>query len=215
MIAGFRLDQFKELLWYMFRRQWRAALWRRLARPEGATPPLTVGFVDLVRFTAVTEQVADDELEHIVVRFEEVAHDAIAENDGRVVKMIGDAVMYAAERPDLSGEGEPRPLFATNRLRRIPVLAAAENTPSGTASLEAAMIPYSVPFPRNEIPSSPVAPKPPSSEMEASPDTTRCAVPAAMSTRLRPLVKPGQVAPSGPPPTQSAGAPPDPASSVR
>ena len=62
--------------------------------------PVAVGFVDLVRFAAVTEQVADEELEQLIVRFEEVAHDAIAEGGGRVVKMIGDAVMFVADEPE-------------------------------------------------------------------------------------------------------------------
>lgn len=100
MATSFRLDQFEQLLWYLFRRQWRAAAWRRLARPAQATSPVAVAFVDLVRFAAVTEQVADEELEQLVLRFEEAAHDAIAEGGGRVVKMIGDAVMFVADDPE-------------------------------------------------------------------------------------------------------------------
>jgi len=95
----FRLGDFEELLWYMFRRQWRAAAWRRLARPAHASGPVVVGFVDLVRFAAITEQVADDELEQLILRFEELAHDAITDGGGRVVKMIGDAVMFVADEP--------------------------------------------------------------------------------------------------------------------
>jgi adenylate cyclase len=100
MVTSFQLDQFEQLLWYLFRRQWRAAAWRRLARPAQATSPVAVGFVDLVRFAAVTEEVADEELEQLVLRFEEVAHDAIAQGGGRVVKMIGDAVMFVADDPE-------------------------------------------------------------------------------------------------------------------
>jgi adenylate cyclase len=100
MVTSFQLDQFEELLWYLFRRQWRAAAWRRLARPAQATSPVAVGFVDLVRFAAVTEEVADEELEQLILRFEDVAHDAIAQGGGRVVKMIGDAVMFVADDPE-------------------------------------------------------------------------------------------------------------------
>ena len=105
-IAGFAIEVFdteslENLMWYLFRRQFRASVWRRLARPlvEGAAPPMVVGFVDLVRFAAITEQVADDELERLIDRFEEVAHDAVTEGGGRIVKMIGDAVMYVADDP--------------------------------------------------------------------------------------------------------------------
>ena len=105
-IAAFVLDvfnteSFEQLLWYLFRRQFRAAAWRRLARPvvDGASPATVVGFVDLVRFAAITEQVADEELERLIDRFEEVAHDAITDGGGRIIKMIGDAVMYVADDP--------------------------------------------------------------------------------------------------------------------
>src|SRR5262245_5421786 len=100
MVTSFQLDQFEQLLWYLFRRQWRAAAWRRLARPAQATSPVAVGVVGLVRFAAVTEEVADEELEQLILRFEDVAHDAITEGGGRVVKMIGDAVMFVADDPE-------------------------------------------------------------------------------------------------------------------
>jgi adenylate cyclase len=96
LIATFKIDDFERLLWYMFRRQWRAAAWRGLARPATGGD-VAVGFVDLVRFSAITEQFADEELEQLIVRFDEVARDAIAEGGGRVVKMIGDAVMFVAD----------------------------------------------------------------------------------------------------------------------
>jgi adenylate cyclase len=100
VVTSFQLDRLEQLLWYMFRRQWRAAAWRRLAHPTQTASPVAVGFVDLVRFAAVTEEVAEEELEQIVLRFEEVAHDAIAQGGGRVVKMIGDAVMFVADDPE-------------------------------------------------------------------------------------------------------------------
>ena len=99
MVSVFQVERFEQLLWYIFRRQLRASLWRRLAAPEPGAPT-TVGFVDLVRFAAVTENVADDELERLIVRFEEVAYDAIVDGGGRMVKMIGDAVMFVADDPD-------------------------------------------------------------------------------------------------------------------
>lgn len=100
-IEVFNTESLEALLWYLFRRQFRASVWRRLARPavDGAAPSTVIGFVDLVRFAAITEQVADDELERLIDRFEEVAHDAVTEGGGRIVKMIGDAVMYVADDP--------------------------------------------------------------------------------------------------------------------
>jgi adenylate cyclase len=93
------IERVQRLLGYFFRRLLRAALWRKLAAPIGehGDQTLTVGFVDLVRFTALTEEVAEEELDQLVVRFEEVAHDRITGRGGRLVKMIGDEVMFVAD----------------------------------------------------------------------------------------------------------------------
>lgn len=101
LINGTSVEPFRDLIWYMFRRQYRATAWRRLAVPAGSgrSAPTCVGFVDLVRFAAITEKIADDELGTLVDRFEGVAYAAIADSGGRVVKMIGDAVMFVAEEP--------------------------------------------------------------------------------------------------------------------
>ena len=90
------------LVGYVYRRQLRAALWRKLADPVniGDRAVLTVGFVDLVRFTAVTEDIAEEQLAELVDRFESVVYDRVTAGEGRIVKMIGDEVMYVAERPD-------------------------------------------------------------------------------------------------------------------
>jgi adenylate cyclase len=71
---------------------------RRLRRalPRGSvdTAPLAVGFVDLVGFTTLARQVAPGALASIIERFEETAHDVTARCQGRVVKFIGDEVMF-------------------------------------------------------------------------------------------------------------------------
>jgi adenylate cyclase len=99
ILDTFSVDAFERLLAYLLRRQLRAAVWRRLGIPTDQLDQTrrTVGFVDLVRFTAITEQVPEDELERLVTRFEEVSHDVVTAGGGRVVKMIGDAVMYVVD----------------------------------------------------------------------------------------------------------------------
>ncbi len=101
ILDTFRINEVEKLLEYVFRRQLRAAVWRRLgmATARQDQPGVTVGFVDLVRFTAITEEVPEDELDRLVTRFEEVSHEVVTVGGGRVVKMIGDAVMYVADRP--------------------------------------------------------------------------------------------------------------------
>jgi class 3 adenylate cyclase len=53
-----------------------------------------VGFADLSGFTGLTEGMSMAELSQLLTGFEEVAEDVVRGGDGRVVKYIGDAVMY-------------------------------------------------------------------------------------------------------------------------
>jgi adenylate cyclase len=73
----------------------------RRARLDEASPMsrLAVGFIDLVGFTPLSRTRAPEELAAVVERFEGLANDIIAAHDGRVVKLIGDAVMFVAVEP--------------------------------------------------------------------------------------------------------------------
>jgi len=88
------LEQF---LGYVWRRHLLAALRRRSAQPSAADRTLTIGFADLVGFTAMTQALDARELAAMVDRFEAVAYEHIPERGGRVVKMIGDEVMFAVD----------------------------------------------------------------------------------------------------------------------
>jgi adenylate cyclase len=90
------------LVGYVYRRQLRAALWRKLADPVhiGERALLTVGFVDLVRFTAVTEDIAEEQLAELIDRFESVVYDRVTASGGRIVKMIGDEAMFVADEAE-------------------------------------------------------------------------------------------------------------------
>lgn len=55
---------------------------------------LTVGFVDLVGFTTMSRRMTTRELGAVVDRFEDTAHAVVTARDGRVVKLIGDEVMF-------------------------------------------------------------------------------------------------------------------------
>jgi class 3 adenylate cyclase len=62
-----------------------------------ALPDLCVGFADMVGFTMLSQQLSDEELAALVSRFEDVAHDTVTALGGRVVKMIGDEVMFVTD----------------------------------------------------------------------------------------------------------------------
>ena len=83
------------LIDYTHRLLFRAALWRRLARPnDGPTVALAVGFADLAGYTELSEGLDEHELSELLARFEELAYDTVAANNGRIVKTIGDEVMF-------------------------------------------------------------------------------------------------------------------------
>ena len=60
------------------------------------TVQVTVGFVDLVGYTRLSGQLDARALGTLVERFEAFASDTVAARDGRVVKLIGDEVMFVA-----------------------------------------------------------------------------------------------------------------------
>jgi class 3 adenylate cyclase len=53
-----------------------------------------VGFVDLVGFTTLSRRLSPADLGTVVERFEDVSHEIATERRGRVVKFIGDEVMF-------------------------------------------------------------------------------------------------------------------------
>ena len=57
---------------------------------------VAVGFVDLVGFTPLSQQMEPGELADLIGRFEAVAMDTATSHGGRVVKLIGDEVMFVA-----------------------------------------------------------------------------------------------------------------------
>ena len=68
---------------------------------EGARPNVNgaIGFADLVGYTARVEASDPFELAAMVERFGAVAREVIAQSGGRLVKLIGDEVMFQASTP--------------------------------------------------------------------------------------------------------------------
>jgi adenylate cyclase len=87
------------LLEYVWRRHLQAATRRAMLRrargeSEGRRVQMAIGFADMVGFTVLSQHLGDDELAAVVARFEELAQDTVVALGGRVVKMIGDEVMF-------------------------------------------------------------------------------------------------------------------------
>lgn len=102
VFAGTMLPTMTQVIEHVWRRHLQIAARRRISReldgPESRSVK-AVGFADLVGFTTLSQQVDEHTLAGIVGRFEEIAYDTVTSFDGRVVKMIGDEVMYVVDDP--------------------------------------------------------------------------------------------------------------------
>src|SRR5262249_2332868 len=70
-------------------------------RPHRTAPtgPFPGRFGRLVGFPPLSSQLSASELAALVERFEDTAHDVVTARDGRVVKLIGDEVMFVVVDP--------------------------------------------------------------------------------------------------------------------
>jgi adenylate cyclase len=101
-LIGVFQQNWERLFSYAHLRQLQAVTKRATFIAEGGAEGgtvLAVGFADLVGFTVLSQALEEHELAQVVDRFESVAYDTIQGNGGRVVKMIGDEVMFVAESP--------------------------------------------------------------------------------------------------------------------
>lgn len=96
-VAPMLLPTLLQVMDFVWRRHMQAAARGRMAREQAGTDPghQVVGFADLVGFTALSQQVSTHELAAVVDRFESIAYDTVGGLGGRVVKMIGDEVMFS------------------------------------------------------------------------------------------------------------------------
>jgi adenylate cyclase len=92
-LANDTLPALDHLLVYMYRRHLAAATEQQLLLMGGeeGSADMSVGFADLSRFTSVSRE--------LIEGFNAAASDAIVEGGGRIVKTIGDEVMFSALEP--------------------------------------------------------------------------------------------------------------------
>lgn len=94
---------FEQLLVYSWRRHLAAAVGRiealGAAEEDLHTYDVTVGFADLVGFTALTNEMHENRLADMVEIFESRCGDVVAGKRGRVIKTLGDSVLFVSEDP--------------------------------------------------------------------------------------------------------------------
>lgn len=100
------LDSLEDQVLYVFRRELSAYAARAASEvlrasengPDELFPLLrAVGFVDLVQFTKLSREVTGEELADIISRFEALGRDIVSVGGGRVVKTVGDEIMFLAD----------------------------------------------------------------------------------------------------------------------
>lgn len=104
------IETFEQQVLYAFRRQlasYTARAGSEILRSVGedwgdeAMPlPRAIAFADLVQFTRLAQSVDGFELADVIKDFEGVCRDIISEGGGRVVKTVGDEIMFLADTPE-------------------------------------------------------------------------------------------------------------------
>lgn len=93
--------EFERLLIYAWRRHLAAAVSRIEALGASEenlhTTHVTVGFADIVQFTALSNKLDERRIGELVEIFEARCHDVVSNAGGRVIKSIGDSVLFVAD----------------------------------------------------------------------------------------------------------------------
>ena len=117
-------EPFEALLLYVWRRHLAAAVARTEAlgaREEDLhTTRLTVGFADIVQFTALSNQLSEERIGDLVELFEARCADVVAARRGRVIKSIGDSVLYVHDDPVAAYEIAEGIITVVGRDARMP-----------------------------------------------------------------------------------------------
>ncbi|MGH8940175.1 MAG: adenylate/guanylate cyclase domain-containing protein, partial [Actinomycetes bacterium] len=105
-LAATHLEDLQALVVYAWRRQLAAVAGRALSpsTSEVVSGRLSVGFADLVSYTRLSQRLEERELAALVDRFGKRSADVIAAGSGRLVKTVGDEVLFVAERVERAAE---------------------------------------------------------------------------------------------------------------
>jgi adenylate cyclase len=104
--AATLVPELERLLGYVWRRKLAAAANRALwdADEDLELDQATVGFADLVGFARLAQRVKESELAAVVETFEASTSEIVAAAGGRVVKTVGDEVLFLAGPPGVGAD---------------------------------------------------------------------------------------------------------------
>lgn len=102
-IAAAASHDFDRLLLHVWHRHLAAAAMRIETRGsadnELLSTRMTVGFADMTRFTALSNRLDQVELAEVVEEFERRCGDIVTAGGGRIIKTLGDAMLFVHEDP--------------------------------------------------------------------------------------------------------------------
>ncbi|MEP7019996.1 MAG: adenylate/guanylate cyclase domain-containing protein [Pseudonocardiales bacterium] len=98
------LPTIQDIQTYVWRRQLAAYFSRIVSHATGemadsGTSTSVVGFADMSGFTTLTRKASEAALREVLEAFESSATDIVGAHNGRIVKTIGDEVLFVAEEP--------------------------------------------------------------------------------------------------------------------
>ena len=93
------VDELEPLLVYAWRRHLTDAISRMLSDAEPSVDEhgmwRHIGFADLVSFTSLVRRLSERELAELVKRFEVLTSDIVTAHGGRVIKTVGDEILFS------------------------------------------------------------------------------------------------------------------------
>jgi len=101
------VEEFRDVFEQLTLNAWRRHLAAAVSRVEGLdelddetdTSRITVGFADLVSFTALSNRLDEGRIGDLVELFESRCHDVIQAHQGRLIKSLGDSVLFVNDDP--------------------------------------------------------------------------------------------------------------------
>ena len=105
-LAGSVLPRVEKLQSYVWRRHLASATSRMLSVDStgSAVTRLAVGFVDIVGYTSQSKNLTERELVDWLEHFEDAATGLVVDHGGRLIKTIGDEVLFVADDPSAAAE---------------------------------------------------------------------------------------------------------------